>query len=577
MSNPASLQFSLLPLEPAVARSATPFAEQPGAGAFDDHLRRAQQPPEPPRSASSAPQRPEPRPDATSSTPSRDEEEPKEQSADENAVATSPAPPASSEPKEDVPPPADEEAAAADADAAESPAPTSDSADAKPTAEQRPAVETAPTTGRSEVVSKTEKATAEAIKNVAAEGEPAETASDNTTANEVEAEAASEQSEAAPEQSKGEKVRPGAQVVANRPASTATDAKAATPPIQSSTQNGNATTVKGDVEAASAPAEVATAKETPVGEPAPRPTGSSDAQLAAEKAHAKASTETPSDASEQGSDESAQREKPQPDEPGQRRPNTPGQPVQGTGREAQGFQPVAAAEAPVTAASNPVSATTTVTTLPETTIPASDLPAAESATPVANQAATTSALVDSTLDANGELLAERVARSVEENTAKADVRSGSSNGLTEAERLRLIQRVTRAFHTIGDQGGQLRLRLSPPELGSVRVDITVRNGVLSAHLEAETGAARDVLLENVGTLRERLAEQNIKLDHFDVDLAKHSSRQSTDQQMHDGHSPGDHLQGRPSREASDEQASAVDTTTRWAAPWLEGDRLDIVI
>lgn len=574
MSNLASLQFSLLPLEPAVTRSATPFAEQPATGAFDEHLRRAQQPLEPQRNVSAPPQKPEPRPVTTSSTPSRDEEEPKKQPTDENAAATSQPATSSSEPTDEAPPPVAEETAAAPPEAAASSAPKSESADAKAPVEQPTAVETVPSTSRTELDTKTENATTEVVTDiidVPGEGEAVETASDEKTDNEIDA-------EAAPEQSKGEKVRPAVQAVAERPAANSSDAKPTTPPLEVSTAKADVAAAKVEAEASKAPEKAATAKETPVGEPAPRPTTSTDAHVAAEKAQAKASTETPSSTSEQGSDEPPQREKPQPDEPVQRRPNTPGQSTPGTGHEAKGLQPNATAEATLPVTTSGVSATTTVTTLPETTTSAVDLPSAESPTPpVANQAATTSVVADSMLDAHGELLAERAARSVDENVAKADVRSGSSNGLTEAERLRLIQRVSRAFHTIGDQGGQLRLRLSPPELGSVRVEVTVRNGVLSAHLEAETSAARDVLLENVGTLRERLAEQNIKLDQFDVDLAKHSSRQSAGQQMHDGHSPGDHSQGRTSGEAPDEQASAVDTTTRWAAPWLEGDRLDIVI
>jgi flagellar hook-length control protein FliK len=93
-----------------------------------------------------------------------------------------------------------------------------------------------------------------------------------------------------------------------------------------------------------------------------------------------------------------------------------------------------------------------------------------------------------------------------------------SDGLTEAERVRFVQRVARAFHSMGDEGGEVRLRLSPPELGSLRLEVSVRDGVMSARLEAETASARNVLLENLPALRERLAEQNIKVERFDVDV-----------------------------------------------------------
>jgi flagellar hook-length control protein FliK len=103
-------------------------------------------------------------------------------------------------------------------------------------------------------------------------------------------------------------------------------------------------------------------------------------------------------------------------------------------------------------------------------------------------------------------------------TARQAGEASPQDRLSEIDRVRLVQRVARAFHTLRDEGGQLRLRLSPPELGALRLDVTVREGVLTAHLEAETPAARAVLLDNLPALRERLAEQQIRIERFDVDL-----------------------------------------------------------
>lgn len=87
------------------------------------------------------------------------------------------------------------------------------------------------------------------------------------------------------------------------------------------------------------------------------------------------------------------------------------------------------------------------------------------------------------------------------------------------DRVRFVQRVARAFQAAGDRGGTVRLRLSPPELGSLRVEITVSRGVMNARLEAETQTARQLLLDNLPMLRERLAEQDIKVEHFQVDIS----------------------------------------------------------
>jgi len=105
--------------------------------------------------------------------------------------------------------------------------------------------------------------------------------------------------------------------------------------------------------------------------------------------------------------------------------------------------------------------------------------------------------------------------------------TGSADGPEEpgqADRARFVQRVSRAFQTMSRRhtNGSVRLRLSPAELGSLRLEIAVRDGMMTAKVEAETQAARSLLLDNLPTLRERLAEQNIKIDRFDVDLGDRS-------------------------------------------------------
>jgi flagellar hook-length control protein FliK len=118
------------------------------------------------------------------------------------------------------------------------------------------------------------------------------------------------------------------------------------------------------------------------------------------------------------------------------------------------------------------------------------------------------------------------------------------DGLSDVERLRLLQRVARAFHSIGDEGGELQLRLRPPELGTLRLEIAVRDGVMTARLETETAAARNVLLDNLPQLRDRLAEQNVKVERFDVNVR--DDGQQRNDQAYEGQSD---LQRSPRRAA----------------------------
>jgi flagellar hook-length control protein FliK len=95
---------------------------------------------------------------------------------------------------------------------------------------------------------------------------------------------------------------------------------------------------------------------------------------------------------------------------------------------------------------------------------------------------------------------------------------GDANGMPTIDRARFVQRVEGAMKAAHQRDGKIQVRLSPPELGSVKIEIAMQNGVLSAKLEAETPAARNLLLDSLPALRERLAQQDIRIEKFDVDV-----------------------------------------------------------
>jgi flagellar hook-length control protein FliK len=106
--------------------------------------------------------------------------------------------------------------------------------------------------------------------------------------------------------------------------------------------------------------------------------------------------------------------------------------------------------------------------------------------------------------------------------------TANSNETPQIDPARFVGRVAKAFQTAQDRGGTLQLRLSPPELGSLKLQLTVKDGVMSASLETENHAARRVLLENLPALRDRLAEQNIRIERFDVDVRQENSSGQAD-------------------------------------------------
>jgi flagellar hook-length control protein FliK len=109
--------------------------------------------------------------------------------------------------------------------------------------------------------------------------------------------------------------------------------------------------------------------------------------------------------------------------------------------------------------------------------------------------------------------------------------------ITDAQHARLLQRVSRAFRSAEERGGEVQIRLSPPELGSMKLELSLSSGVLTAKLEVESQRAQTILLDSLGSLRERLADQGIRVEKFDVSLQQRDSSGQQPQQHSQQHSP----------------------------------------
>jgi flagellar hook-length control protein FliK len=104
----------------------------------------------------------------------------------------------------------------------------------------------------------------------------------------------------------------------------------------------------------------------------------------------------------------------------------------------------------------------------------------------------------------------------------------SNDPLNGVDRTRFVQRVARAFQRVGETEGEIRLRLSPPELGAVKLEVSLRDGAMIARMETETTTARNLLMENLPQLKERLAEQNVRIETFEVEVRDQANQSSAD-------------------------------------------------
>jgi flagellar hook-length control protein FliK len=161
-------------------------------------------------------------------------------------------------------------------------------------------------------------------------------------------------------------------------------------------------------------------------------------------------------------------------------------------------------------------------------------------------------------------------------TVKGSEQAHAAGDATAVDRARFVQRVVGAFRAVGDRGGTLRLKLSPPELGSLRIEITVRQGVMTARCEADNPTTRNLLLDNLPMLRERLAQQDIKVQQFQVDVSDRQSGglpdQTTGGWRHEGRG------GRPPAPSGTGAPQTAATTEPAATRRLyDGNQLNVIV
>lgn len=156
----------------------------------------------------------------------------------------------------------------------------------------------------------------------------------------------------------------------------------------------------------------------------------------------------------------------------------------------------------------------------------------------------------------------QVARDV---NAPREMPLGSSS-LTPRQEIRLVQRLLRGFEQLSSGEGQVKLRLHPPELGSLQMTLKVEGQVMTAKLEVENALAKDALTQNVQQLRDRLAEQGIRIERFEVQIVSPNERNALGNQPQSDFSGQSAEQGREQsqrqRQAAWQAANRLDTGSR---------------
>jgi flagellar hook-length control protein FliK len=86
-------------------------------------------------------------------------------------------------------------------------------------------------------------------------------------------------------------------------------------------------------------------------------------------------------------------------------------------------------------------------------------------------------------------------------------------------------RLARTLLESHQTGRPLQVRLHPPELGLLQIELSSRDGAFTARLDVETPAARQAVLEQLPQLREALAQNGHTLERVDVQVLERSEHQ----------------------------------------------------
>ena len=115
-----------------------------------------------------------------------------------------------------------------------------------------------------------------------------------------------------------------------------------------------------------------------------------------------------------------------------------------------------------------------------------------------------------------------------QDEAKAPTRTANKDGSTAAAkgtmesrgspRTEFDQLVRSIRLSLGTRRSSARMRLEPPELGRIRVDVQIDGQNVRLGIQTETQAARRLIAERAEQLKDSLAEHGIRVERFEVVL-----------------------------------------------------------
>ncbi|HCS52896.1 flagellar hook-length control protein FliK [Rubinisphaera sp.] len=115
-------------------------------------------------------------------------------------------------------------------------------------------------------------------------------------------------------------------------------------------------------------------------------------------------------------------------------------------------------------------------------------------------------------------LTETNTLAAENRTSASEVKAEVVRPVLDTSKSEVPQKLASFIQQAAEQGKALKIRLHPPELGTLQIEVNRLNGQVTAKIEVESAAARSVIFEQLGLLKESLTQQGIKVDQLQVEI-----------------------------------------------------------
>lgn len=120
------------------------------------------------------------------------------------------------------------------------------------------------------------------------------------------------------------------------------------------------------------------------------------------------------------------------------------------------------------------------------------------------------------------LLAENIAKQSSQSSLTSSVQRAYESFSSSVSRIQveaMMQNIAgKAFITLQDGSSEMKMKLTPPELGHIKLSFRVEDGIMSGKIVVGTQEARFFFEQNLDNLRQSLAEVGIMLAGVDVQL-----------------------------------------------------------